>query len=184
MLKTDTKTYLVLGATLIAGVLLGYLLGYAATKNKAYQSGFLAGSTDVETEYQQKIGELFPEAPEPEEIFSVLGRIKDIQGKTLILEEIVYFSNPFKEPEIKTWKVNATDSTSLLKRVEKTAGELIKERELLEPGEEIVPYWQKAIEFSELVIGQDIKAESQQNIKGKSEFDSSRVVLLPLPGTE
>lgn len=173
----DSKNYPILVIALIIGIVFGYLFG-AGAKNQAYQLGLEKGRLEIEEKYQKKIEEVFPTMPEPEEIFSVLGTIEEIKDKTLVLEEPIYPANPFEEPKVRKWQVEITDSTELVKRVEKTSEEIAKEEEALG---ELPPLFFKEIEieFSELKVGQEIIAESKENIKGKTEFEAQKIILQP-----
>ena len=173
----DSKNYLILLIVLIIGIVFGYLFGVGA-KNQAYQLGLEKGKAEIEEKYQKKIEEIFPPMPEMEEIFSVSGKIEEIKEKTLVLEETIYPANPFEEPEKRKWQVKITDSTELVKRVEKTPEEIAKEEEVL--GEPPPLFFKElGIGFSELKVGQEIIAESEENIKGKNEFDAKKIILQP-----
>jgi len=176
MLKMDSKNYLILLLVLIIGIVFGYLFGVGA-KNQAYQLGLEKGKAEIEEKYQTKIEEIFPSMPESEEIFSVSGKIEEIKEKTLVLEETIYPANPFEEPEKRKWQVKITDSTELVKRVEKTSEEIAKEMGITE--EPILPFKEVEIEFSELKVGQEVMVESEENIKGKTEFEAKKIILQP-----
>ena len=178
MLKMDSKTYLILAAALVVGIVIGYFVGIS-TQNKVFQLGLQKGMAEVEQKYQIKIAKLFPPAPEPKEIFSISGKIKKIEGKTLVGEEKIYSVNPFEDPKVKQWKVNVTDVTELVKRIEKTPEEIMQERELLGSGEALSSFKQIRTDFSDFKVDKEVIAESESNIKGKAEFEARVVILLP-----
>ena len=161
----------------VAGICLGFFFGSLA-KNQAYKSGLEAGKLEIEEKYQQKIAEIFPLIPEPEQIFSGLGKIVGIEGNVLILEQTIYTVNPFEEPAVRKWQVKVIDSTKLVKRIDKTLEEMAKEMEMSK--EPLSPFKELNIKFSDFQIGQEIIAESEENIKGKIEFEAKKVILIPV----
>jgi len=177
MLKIDLKSCVILVIGLIVGIVFGYLFGSGA-KTQAYQMGLERGRLEIEEKYQRKIEEIFPPMPELEEIFSASGQITNIQDKTLALEEIIYPASPFEEPRVRKWQVEITDSTELVKRIEKTPEEMAKEEAI---SEEIpLPFKEIEIEFSAFEKGQEVIAESEENIKGKAVFEAQKIIVQPV----
>lgn len=180
MFQTSLKNYLVLGAVLVTGILLGYILGVGA-KSQVYQMGFLEGKTVTEQEYQEKIEKIFPPAPEPEKVYSVTGKITKIDGQTLTLKVTLPVSNPLEEPKTETKTVEITDATTVVKQLPKSPEEFMAEEEAFAAGErEALPslYDEEAIDSSELKIGNTITAESEENIKGKIGFEAKKIILI------
>lgn len=175
MISKDSKLYLFavvsIGFGLLIGLGLGYLLGSLA-KNQAYQLGLEQGRTESEKKYQEKISQVFPSFPEPEEIFSVSGEIKEIGEKVLVLEERIC-DNPLMDCQIKTWRIKISGSTEILKNVLKTPEELAKE---MEKGP-AVPFKEMETDFAEFAVGKRMTAEAGENIKGKSEFEATKIIL-------
>jgi len=172
MFQANLKTYGFIAMALLVGIALGYI----AAKNSAYNLGLAEGKREIEEKYRQKMEEIFPSAPEPEEIFSVSGMIVDIKDKELILEETVYPSNPLEETSTRRWQVRIADSAKIMERVEKTMEELEQEPGSVEgPG---LPFKEVETEFSKLTIGQEIIAEAGENVKGKTAFEAIKIILI------
>lgn len=161
------KTYLILGGVLIVGIVL------------SFQFGLVKGKAEVEAKYQKKIAEIYPAVPEMDEIFFVSGKIAAIEDKTLTLEETTTPANPFEESKVQEWKVFITDSTELVKRVEKTPEEYAKEVNEGEGEMPPLPFKELKIGLSDLAGGEWVIAESEENIKGKTEFEAKKIILQP-----
>jgi len=182
MLKTQFKIFLIIVVTLAIGLVLGYIWGSG--------QGLKQGREEVEEKYQAKIEELYPSSPEPEEIFSVSGEIKEVKDKVLTLELTFSPANPFQELRTETRLVKITETTEFVKAVEKSAKEIAKEEEAISkareesPGVEPSPLEpfkkEQTISLSDLRIGNTVFAETDENIKGKTEFTARRIILLIL----
>lgn len=170
MFRTKVKAYLIGGAILLVGAALSYSLGLT--------QGLTQGRREVEERYQRKIAEIYPAVPEMNEIFFVSGKIVFIEGKTLTLEETITSTNPLEEPRVREWKVFITDSTELVKRLEKTPEEFAKEEATRGEGETPpLPFKEEKIGLSELMEGGQVAVESKENIKGKAEFEAKKIIL-------
>lgn len=181
MPEINSKTYVLLTAVFIVGILLGYLVGSGA-KNQAYQLGLEMGRAEVEQEYQKKIEAAFPSMPEPAEVYSITGKITNIEGQTLTLKVTLPVSSPLEEPRTEIKTVQVTNATTFVKQMTKSPEEFMAEEEAFAAGEREAPpslYNEEAIDFSELKIGDTITAESGENIKGKTSFEAEKVVLIP-----
>ena len=186
MPNTQLKTYFIISGVLILGLIFGYMLGL--------NQGLEQGRKEIEEKYQTKIEELYPALSEPEEIFSVGGEIKEIKDKTLILEIGTPAANPFEEPKTETKIVKIIEATEFVKAVQKSPEEMVKEQEdFLEakkenPEVEILPVEsfkkERSILFSDLKVGNIIKVETEENVKGKTEFTAKKIILLILQPRE
>jgi len=176
MIKGKSKI-LEMGVILGVGIIIGFLLGSLGNKEayqKGLEKGLAQGREEVEEKYQKKIAEAFPSLPEPEEIYSVSGEIVAIENKILTLKETIYPSNPLEEVKERNWKVKIAEATEIVKRIEKTPQELAQET----PSETPPSLFKEVkAEFSDLKVGEKITAESEENIKGKVEFEAKRIVL-------
>ena len=190
MPNTQSKIYFIIAAVLIVGLILGYILGLFSSQEKAFNQGLEQGRKEIEEKYQTKIEELFPSEPEPEEIFSVSGEIKEVKDKILTLETTFYPVNPLEESKTEIKTVEITEATELVKQVQKSPEELeIEEeafRETMEenPEAEIsspLPYEEFTISFSDLKVGDKITVEAEENIKEKTEFTAKKIVLWTAP---
>lgn len=180
MLKTQLKIYLIIGAIFIIGLILGYIWGS--------NQGLKQGKKEVEEKYQSKIEELYPTPPEPEEVFSFSGEIKEIKDKTLTVETPLPAANPFEEPKTEIKTVGITKTTEFVKAAEKSREEIAEERvAILEAQKEnskleISPLelYKKEVPilFSDFKVGDTIVAETDENIKGKTEFTAKTIMLV------
>ena len=174
MFKIDSKLYPIFAVVLIFGMVSGYFLA----RSYAYQLGVEKGKQETEERYQAKIEEIFPSMPEQDETLSISGEIEEIQSNLLIVKETIYPSNPFEDTEIKRWQVNIVDTTELIERIEKTPEEMeAMMGDALDPMDMPMPFKEVEIEFSELKVGQWIDVMAEENIKGKTEFEASKIIL-------
>ena len=161
-----------------------------SSKERAFNQGLEQGRKEVEEKYQTKIEELFPSPPEPEEIFSISGEIKEIEEKTLTLETTYYPANPLEETKTEMKTVKIAEATEFIKQVQKPMEEFIKEeeayRKAIEENPETIisppePFKELSISFSDLKAGERVTIETEQNIKGKTEFEAKKIVLWTAP---
>jgi len=186
-MNTQAKIFTIIVIALIIGVIIGYFLGLHSGHKKAYNQGLEQGRQEVKEKYQSKIEELFPTPPEPEKIFLVSGKIKEIKDKNLTLERTIPPINPFEEPKTEIKKVKITPGTEIVKRVEKSPEELeIEEKAFRKAIEEnpkipISPpdiFKETTISLSSLKVGDVITIEAEENIKDKTEFSAKKISLL------
>jgi len=183
MLKTQLKTYFIIGVVLIIGLVLGYIYGL--------NQGLERGKKEIEKKYQSKIEELYPAPPEPEEIFSVSGEIKEIKGKILTLEIITPPTNPFEEAKTEIKTIIITETTELVKAVQRSPEEIAKENianleaKKGNPELKIIPMEQieqfekeQPSTFSNMRVGDIIKVEAEENIKNKAECTAEKIIKL------
>lgn len=190
MLKTQPKIYFIIVTVLIAGFIFGYIWGSFSSQEKVYNQGLEQGIKEVEEKYQTKIEKLFPTPPEPEEIFSISGEIKEIKDETLTVETTFYPANPLQESKIEAKTVRITEATKFVKQVQKSPEELEIEGEAFRkameesPEAAILPpelFKELTISFSDLKVGDKIATEAEENIKGKTEFGAKKIVLWIAP---
>lgn len=128
-------------------------------------------ATRAERPTGARVEQIFPSAREPEELFSVSGEIVEIKDKILSLRVDTAWFNPFEEPEAEVKSVRISDSTLFV-------------RQILDPLETVLnpqsasPYREIAIDFFELQKGDRIIAEARENIKGKTEFEADKIILV------
>jgi len=190
MSNTQSKIYFIIGAVLVIGLILGYIWGSFSSQEKAFNQGLDQGRKEIEEKYQTKIEELYPTQPEPEEIFSVSGEIKEIKDETLTVETTYYPVNPFEETKTETKTVRITEATEFVKQVQKSPEELEKEGEAFRKAMEETPeaailppepFKELTISFSDLKVGDRITIEAEENIKGKTEFGAKKIILWTAP---
>jgi len=190
MSNTQSKIYFIIGAVLVIGLILGYIWGSFSSQEKAFNQGLDQGRKEIEEKYQTKIEELYPTVPEPEEIFSVSGEIKEIKDETLTVETTYYPVNPFEETKTETKTVRITEATEFVKQVQKSPEELEKEGEAFRKAMEETPeaailppepFKELTISFSDLKVGDRITIEAEENIKGKTEFGAKKIILWTAP---
>lgn len=163
-----------------AGICLGFLFG-SLSKDRAYETGLAQGRAETKAKYQKKIEEIFPSSPEPEEIYFVSGKVTKIEGQTLTLAVTLPAFNPLEDPEIVTMTAKLQDLTKIAKQILKSITELTKEAEAFANGVSDTPpspYKELEINLSELEIGKSVSVESEYNIKGQTEFQVKKVVLI------
>jgi len=173
MARIQLKIYFAIVVVLITGLIFSY---YIMDFNRSFEQNIK--EIEIEELY------LF----EPEEIFLLGGEIKEIKDKTLILEIITPAVNSFEEPKIEMKTVKIADNTEFVKAVEKSLEEIIKEQEAIleakkgNPGMEVLlPEFfkeEKNISFIDLKTGDIIKIETEENVKGKTEFAAKKITLL------
>jgi hypothetical protein len=159
---------------LLIGFGIGNFYGKMAAE-KIYQ-GKLAEKERELTEKEKEIGwwksqlEMFY-LPLPEEIYSISGKIKKIEGNSIWIESQIRVSQlPLpggKEIEKKEIKVNLTDETKIVK-IE------VPEIPPLPPEE---PFKEISLKFEDLKVGDQITVTSKENIKGKTEILAERIQL-------
>lgn len=183
MSKTQLKIYFILGIVLIIGLILSYIWGS--------NQGLKQGKKEIEEKYQSKIEELYPTPPEPEEVFSFSGEIKEIKDKTLTVETPLPAANPFEEPKTEIKTVGITETTEFVKAIERSPEELAKKEESLrkaikENPDSPLEFFKKEVPilFSDFKAGNTITAETDENIKGKTEFTAKKIRMLILPKKE
>jgi hypothetical protein len=185
MLKTQFKTYFIISIVLIIGFVFGYIYGS--------DQGLEQGKKEIEKKYQSKIEELYPAPPEPEEIFSVSGEIKEIKDKILILDITTPPANPFEEAKTEIKKIIITEATEFVKAVQRSPEEIAKENianleaRKENPELKVIPMEQiekfekeQPSTFLNMEVGNIIKVEAEENIKDKSEFTAKKITKLIL----
>jgi hypothetical protein len=152
---------------LLVGFGFGNFYGKMVTE-KIWQ-GKLA-EKEKEIEWWKSLLEMFY-PPLPEEIYSISGKIKKIEGNSIWIESQIRVSRfPLpggKEFETKEIKVNVLPETKIVKV------------EILEipppPPEE--PFKEIPLKIEDLKVGDQITFTSKENIKGKTEILADRIQL-------
>lgn len=179
MFKIDSKTYPILAVALIIGICLGFFFGSLA-KNRAYEMGLMQGQAETKAKYQKKIEEIFPPSPEPENLYSVSGKVTRIEGQTLTLAVTLPAFNPLEDPEIVTMVVKLSGAAEVVREIPKSPDKLAAEEQAFFAGERETPpslYDEETADFSEIKVGDNVGAESEENIKGKTTFEAKKIVL-------
>jgi hypothetical protein len=109
--------------------------------------------------------------PLPEEIYSISGKIKKIEGNSIWIESQIRVSQlPLpggKEFETKEIKVNVLPETKIVK---------VEMAEIPPPPPE-EPFKEIPLKFEDLKVGNQITVTSKENIKGKTEILADRIQL-------
>lgn len=177
-MESKQKICIPLIVLLIIGIIVSYSIGF--------NSGLKQGEQKIEEKYQTKIEEIFPSEIEPEEIFSIWGEIQEVKENGLIVKAIFRSANPFEEEKTELKTVNFAENTLIVKQVEKSPQEMTTEEKAFEkairenPDSNIFPpefFNEVSISFSDLKIGNNIGVESEENIKGKTEFTANKIIL-------
>jgi hypothetical protein len=184
---------------IIIAVILFVIIGYVIIKRpKGYspegysEETYLQEQERIEEEKYQEAIKNAPPGAFKEKVFSVCGRIIEITQKDLILGVIFYPASPIENPEIEKSTVKLTNTTEIVKQVEKS---LVEQKEYQETDTETVsdltlemrsltpPEFLKEIpiSFSELKAGDEIFAVAEEDIKNKSEFFAQKIILRFLP---
>ncbi len=171
--KQPIAIFVIVGV--LAGLLIGGVAGYALNEGEAeeaFRQGVSQGREELEKEYAEKLEEVFPSPVEPEEVYSLRGKITSIEGGVLNVKQETHFANPLKDPQVKTWQVEVTDETELVERIE------VSPEELEEAGEEPAePFKETEISFSEFEEDDEVFVRAGENIKGKEGFKAQKIVL-------
>lgn len=179
----EKKNIQIITITLVIFVIICLMISLSKL---SYNKGYLEGQRETEATYQEKIAEMFPSLPEPEEIFSVSGIIDEIKDKVIVLKVESVVSNPFEKPKTETKRIQVNDNTEFVKEVEKTPEEIQRDEEQFSkalkenPETDIMhpmPFKEVSIFFSELKKGDRINIEAEENIKNKIEFSAKKIIL-------
>ena len=188
---------------IIIFVILVLLVVYLIGKQSATYSpeGSFQGTNLQEQERidEEKYQEAIKNAPPgsfKEEVFSLCGRITEINQKELSLDVIFYSASPIENPKIQKLTAKSTDTTEIVQQVEKSLEEqiqyqktkqeisskevsdLILEMNLITPPEFLK---EVSISFSEFKIGDEIFVVGEENIKNKTELSAKKIILRLLP---
>jgi uncharacterized protein (UPF0333 family) len=120
-------------------------------------TGYFLGQNSMK-EYKIAVDELFPEQ---QEVFSVEGIIQKISENSFVIEI------PSFERNLPGQEINFINITINLNQNTKIVGS-----EFLPDSEEV------QIAFSDLIIGEYVAIESNENIKNKKEFTASKIIKL------
>ena len=174
---------------------IGYMIGkkYGSYSPESYlpegssQEDYLQEQKITEEEYQEDIKNA-PPGTFKEEVFSLCGRITQINQKELILDVIFYPASPIENPKIQKRTVKLTDATEIVKQVEKTleerenyqeidmekASDLDLEMNIITPSE---IFKEIPIDLSEIKPGCEVYVVADKNIKDESEFFAQKIIL-------
>jgi hypothetical protein len=162
--------YLIVILVLIS-LLVGFGIGVFYGKNladKSYRGKIIEKEKEIEW-WKSQLEMFYP--PLPEEIYSISGKIKKIEGNSIWIESQIRLSRlPLpggKEFETKEIKVNILPETKIVK-VE------IAEIPPLPPEE---PFKEIPLKIEDLKVGDQITVTSKENIKGKTEILADRIQL-------
>lgn len=108
-----------------------------------------------------------PIPPSPPTIFAYSGEITSIEGKTIYVRASLRENGASVE---KNLKVSTSDSTKYSKMDISTPP--------LPPGSETEDQREQDIQSSEIQIGDRVIAQAGENIKGKTEFEATKIRVL------
>lgn len=164
------------GGSPVLGILGGnpnnsYEAGWNAAKTKLEQSGILRS--------------------EPNEIFTITGKIISVSGNKINLKSDPVVNNPLAEQAPEERIVTVTENTKIIKQTakspEKLAAEMEKYRQdtaNIEPGKIPPPpaaFTEEKLKISDLKTEDIISVASGQNIKMAAEFEASEIRLTITP---
>jgi len=194
-IKTQVKTPVKMGKKVfilvffVASFVLGYLLG-------------LGGSAQVLVDkYEAEISKLQNQIekakkffPSVSEIRTLSGAIQEIKNNTIFLKSGAS-SNPFEElPQVR--EVVVTENTKIIKQKPKDSKLLQEEmadyQKALEEAQKEpsattvfptppMPFAEEEITIADLKVGDQITVEANENIKTKTRFEASRIILQQSP---
>lgn len=196
---------LILGLILfLFGVAVGYTLSgsKAATPGgKGYEEGYTAAKAEIRAQLEET-GLAIPSDQlailEQEPVLSLSVNITAISGKTLTVIGTLPSFDPLVIPEQKTFTVQITDATKLMRQVELTPEEFdaafqkfdaeqtayaltLSEIDAGDPlpfPEPPQPFTDEVMELSDLKVGDTVTINSATDIKTSSSFDADSVSLL------
>jgi len=199
MQKNKVIQIIIIILFVILVLLVVYLIGKQST---AYSpEGYSQGTNLQEQERidEEKYQEAIKNAPPgafKEEVFSLCGRITEINQKELTLDVIFYPASPIENPKVQKLTVKLADTTEIVQQVEKSLEEQkqyqdnhqeISDKEVsdltLEMNFITPPEFLKevSISFSEFKAGDEIFAVGEENIKDKAEISAKKIILRFLP---
>ena len=160
-----------IGIALILGLGIGYSIG------------FYKGSFAINSKLQSQIDKAKQFFPTLDEVRSVSGTVKSINGNVITIEANNF--NPFEElPTIR--EVVAAADTKIIKLEEKAPEEFEKEfedyqKKTAEQSQEaLVPpslFREKEITLTDLKAGNMISAEADKDIKTSARFEAVKVIV-------
>ena len=182
-MKNYLKYVLIAVVAITVGCAVGFGAGFWYGQKSGYESGKQAGVETGKQESAQEVSELnralevfYP--PLPEDIRSVSGEIKSIQGDVIELEisSLTERILPGKEPKKEIRKITVGKDAPIVK-VDLT----MPPSPIIGPEGAPVGPEEKKISLADLKVGDTVTAEAEENIKTKQEFNAVKVSLLVLP---
>jgi hypothetical protein len=162
--------YLIVILVLIS-LLVGFGIGVFYGKNladKSYRGKIIEKEKEIEW-WKSQLEMFYP--PLPEEIYSISGKIKKIEGNSIWIESQIRVSQfPLpggKEFETKEIKVNVSPETKIVK---------VEIPEIPPPPPE-EPFKEIPLKIEDLKVGDQITVTSKENIKEKTEILADRIQL-------
>lgn len=170
-------------ATLIIGVIVGYMVGVGQTGQSNPEVARLQAQID-------EAKKMFPPMPE---MRSISGKVLSISGSTVTIESMASV-NPFETlPKERT--ITVTSTTKLISMEQKDQASFQKEMEAfskqmssVKPGSAQsapimppMPFSEKSISLSDIKVGEMINVEADENIKEKASFTAIKITATPAP---
>jgi len=168
---------------LIIGIAIGFTGGrYYSKSSSQTTTGSKTADSSCEAKLE-KVKDMFPTIPETR---NISGKIKEIKGKTIILEAINV--NPLEDLPT-TREITIEDNTKIVKSENKDQttfqNEMDTYQEKIKAGEKNaippMPFAEKEITPADLKVGDQISVEASENIKTKEKFEATKVTLQFMP---
>jgi hypothetical protein len=195
-IKTQAKKPIKIGqkifvlALIVLSFALGYLLGLGGSAQvlvDKYESEIATLQSQIE-----RAKKFFPSSPE---IRVLSGAIQEIKNNTIFLKSGASL-NPFEElPEVR--EVIVTENTKIIRQKPKDSELLQKEtadyQKAFEKAQKEssattifptppMPFTEEEIKIADLKVGDQITVEANENIKTKTSFEASRIIVQEMIG--
>ena len=153
-------------------------------KNNSYQAGWDAARTKLEQSGLLR--------PEPEEIFTISGKISAVAQNKITLKADPTVTNPLAEQAPEERTITISQQTKIIKQTNKAPDEFAAEFEKyrqdtanLQPGETPpeppTAFTTEELKLSDLKNGDNISITSEQNIKIAAQFEAKEIRLTVSP---
>ncbi|MEK7636585.1 MAG: hypothetical protein AAB362_02765 [Patescibacteria group bacterium] len=180
----DNKYSLIVSliVSFVVGGVVGFVVGGYYSGDGVLTNGERIAELEAKIEKAKK---LFPSISD---IRSVSGTIEEINGNSIVIKSFQGIS-PFEDlPE--KFEILVTNATKIIRMIQKDPQAFQKEIEAIQKGQsggnvsEISssasfpnPFIEKEITAKDLKVGGQVSVEAGENIKGKTRFDATRVII-------
>jgi hypothetical protein len=162
------KNTILITACFIVGGILGFGLGYSQ------------GGHDIKASYAPKIEAISRLFPPPANKNTISGKVMQINGNTLVIEDMTTAQNPFSEASLKTRTVTVASDTKITKIAQKSIAEIQAAMIAAQnkPGSmPPSPYAQVNIQLSDIQVGDTVTATASGDILQSSSFTAIQIQL-------